>query len=220
MIGSVFLSKDMAKVSHEFVAVIAHGQPNHGEGDHIVGGKKKHLCNIYDVSTCKTHENMASALQQKKLLKGVRGTPTHIIFNPHTLAELARSHGQSASQIEESIKVAQKTLGKPITWKDFSKMQSTLDDATAKFEAKDYRGALKTLKGYKSKGMKSLDARAKSLKEEIMAAGQALIDEAKKCLDGNDKKTAQKLLRDVTKGFSGTELQKEAQKLLKECKEE
>jgi FimV-like protein len=210
----------MAKTSREFVAVIAHGRPNHGEGDHIVGGKKQHLCNIYDVSTCKAHENMSSALSQKGLLKGVRGTPTHIIFNPHTLEELARSNYQSASQIEDSIQVAQKSLGKPVTWKDFSKMKSTLDDAQAKLEEKDYRGARKALKGYKSKGMKSLDARAKSLNDKIMAAGQALIDEAKKCLDAGDKKKAQEHLREVTKGFSGTDLQKEAQNLLKECKED
>ncbi|MEN8149951.1 MAG: hypothetical protein ABFS86_09015 [Planctomycetota bacterium] len=210
----------MAKVSREFVAVIAHNRPSHGEGDHVVAGKKKHLCNIYDVSSCKSHEDMSKALQGKNLLKGVRGTPTHIIYNPGTLEEISRSHRQSASQIEDSIKVAQKQLGKPVTWKDFSKMKSTLDDAQAKLAAKDYRGALKALKGYKSKGMKSLDARAKSLREEIMAAGQALIDEAKKLLEEGDKAGAQKLLRKVTKGFSGTDLQKEAQALLKKCKEE
>ena len=220
MIGSVFLSKDMAKPSQEFVAVVGHNRPNHGEGEHIVNGQKKHLCNIYDVSSCKSHENMAQALQQKNLLKGVRGTPTHITFNPHTLEEISRAHGMTSGSIEKMIEEAQKKLGKPVRYKDFAKMRETLDDAKAKFEKKDYRGALKVLKGYKSKGMKSLDAESKTLKEEIMAAGQALIDEAKKALETGDKKEAQKLLREVTKGFSGTDLAKEATKLLKEAKEE
>ena len=220
MIGSVFLSKDMAKVSQEFVAVIAHGRPNHGEGEHIVNGQKKHLCNIYDVSTCKSHEDMSAALQRKNLLKGVRGTPTHITYNPHTLVEISRAHGMNSGSIEKMIEGAQKTLGKPVRYKDFAKMRKTLDDAKAKLEKKDYRGAFKALKGYKSKGMKSLDAEAKSLKEEIMAAGQALVDEAKKAIESGDKKGAQKLLREVTKGFSGTDLAKEATKLLKEAKEE
>jgi TolA-binding protein len=210
----------MAKTSQEFVAVIAHNRPNHGEGEHIVQGKKKHLCNIYDVSSCKAHENMSSALQQKNLLKGVRGTPTHITFDPHTLEEISRAHFMSASQIEDTIKEAQKKLGKPVTYKDFSKMKDALDEARAKLSEKDYRAAFKALKGYKSKGMKSLDAEAKAINDELMAAGKELIANAKKALESGDKKEAQKLLREVTKGFGGTDLAKEAQKLLKEAKEE
>lgn len=220
MVGSVFPHKTLVKFSMEFVPVMAHRTTDHKSGDYIVNGKKKHMCGIYDLDDCKQHEAMSAELAKKSLAKGVRGTPTHIIYNPHNFEELGRAHHMTASQIEDQVKAAQKKLGKPIAWKDFSKMKSTLDDAQTKFEAKDYRGALKALKGYKSKGMKSLDTRAKTMMDEIMAAGQALIDEAKKCLEAGDKMTAQKHLRDVTKGFSGTDLQKKAQELLKECKEE
>ena len=57
-------------------------------------------------------------------------------------------------------------------------MRETLDSAKAELKDKDYRGALKALKAYKSKGMKSLDAEAKAIREKIMAAGKELIDYA------------------------------------------
>jgi hypothetical protein len=219
MIGSVFLSKDMAKPSHEFVAVVAHNRPNHGEGDHIVHGKKVHLCNIYDVSSCKAHEDMAAALQKKNLLKGVRGTPTHIVYNPHTLEELDRTHGMSASQVENQIEKAQKKLGKPVRWREYMKMREPLDKAKEELADQDYRGALRALDDFEAKEMKSLSAEAESLKEEIMAAGKKLLSKAKEALEAGDKKEAQKLLREVKKNFGGTELDEEATKLLKESKE-
>ena len=36
MVRSVFAHKDMAKLSNEFVPVIAHSRPNHGEGEFII----------------------------------------------------------------------------------------------------------------------------------------------------------------------------------------
>jgi len=220
MVRSVFSHKTLTKFSFEFVPVMAHRTTDHKSGEYMVNGKKRQMCGIYNLDTCKEHETMSGELSRKNLLKGVRGTPTHIIYNPHSMEELGRAHGMSAGQIEDMVKGAQKKMGKPVAYKDFSKLKATLDDAKAKLEKKDYRGAMKALKGYKSKGMKSLDDQAKTLKEEIMAAGKSLIDEAKKALEAGDKKGAKKFLREVTKGFSGTDLAKEAQGLLKQTKEE
>ena len=108
MIGTVFLNKDAVRISHECVTVIAHGNTDHGEGEWVVGREKEHLCNIYDLPTCKAHEDLRTALGQKGLLKDVRGTPTHIIYNPHDLTELARTHHMTLGKIEDAIAEAQK----------------------------------------------------------------------------------------------------------------
>jgi len=220
MVRSVFSHKDLTKLSYEYVGVMSHNRPNHGEGEFLVKGEKKHLCNIYDISSCESHEKMSSALSAKNLLKDVRATPTHIWYDPNTLEEIGRANYMNVSQIEDAIEAAQKKLGKPVRHKDFSKMRETLDDAKAKLAEKDYRGALRALKGFDAKGMKSLEAEAKALNEEIVKAGKSLIEEAKKALEKGDTKEAQKLLREVTKGFGGTDLAEEATELLKKAKEE
>ncbi len=108
MWGTVFSHQDITKLSHDFVAVIAHGNPDHGEGEFVMGGKVQHLCKVYDVPTCKSHEDMRNALSQKQPLKDVRGTPTHILYNAKDMTEISRSHSQSVGQMESSIVAAQK----------------------------------------------------------------------------------------------------------------
>jgi hypothetical protein len=221
MVRSVFSHKDLTKLSLEYVGVLSHRTTNHKSGEYTVAGKKKHMCGIYNLPDCKSHENMSGALSQKGLLKDVRGTPTHIVYNPHDMTELTpRAHYMNVSQIEDAIKAAQKKLGKPVKYKDFAKMRETLDTAKAELSDKDYRGALKALKAYKSKGMKSLDAEAKAIREKIMAAGKELIEKAKTALEAGDKDAAMKHLREVNKGFGGTDLAKEAKKLMEKAKEE
>jgi TolA-binding protein len=220
MARSVFPHKDLAKLSYDFVPVIAHGNPDHGEGDFIYGKKKTHLCKIYDVPNCKAHSDMGSELSRRGLLKGVRGTPTHIMFNPHDLSEISRAHGMSVGQIEDAVEDAQKKLGKPIRYKDFQKMRKALDEVKASIEKGDYRKALKGLKSFDAKGLKSLEAEAKKLSEETMDAGGKMIEAAEAALEAGDKKKAGKLLKDVTRHFSGTDLAKKAKSLLDQMKEE
>jgi hypothetical protein len=214
MAETVFPSKDLAKLSHEFVAVIGHGSPDHGEGDFVVKGEKKHLCNIYDLPDCKAHEAMAAALQRKGLLKDVRGTPTHIIYNPHDLTEISRAHYMAVSQIEDAIAEAQKVLGKPVRWREYEKMRSTLDAARGFVAEKDYRKALKELKGFDAGSMTNLESEAKAIHEEILEAGRAIVAEAKDLIENGDKDKAKGLLRDAKRDFAKTEVEEEAKTLL------
>jgi FimV-like protein len=213
MAETVFPSKDLAKLSFDFVAVIGHGSPDHGEGDFVVKGEKKHLCNIYDLPDCKAHEAMAAALQRKGLLKDVRGTPTHIIYNPHDLTEISRAHYMAVSQIEDAIAEAQKVLGKPVRWREYEKMRTTLDTARGLIQEKDYRKALKELKDFDAAGMDNLEAEAKALNEQIVEAGHALLDEAKALIESGDHKKAKDLLRDVKRDFAKTDVEDEAKTL-------
>ena len=213
MAETVFPSKDLAKLSFEFVAVIGHGSPDHGEGDFVVKGEKKHLCNIYDLPDCKAHEAMASALQQRGLLKDVRGTPTHIIYNPNDLTEISRAHYMAVSQIEDAIAEAQKTMGKPVRWREYEKMRTTLDTVRGFLAEKDYRKAQKELKGFDAAGMTNLESEAKKLNEEILEAGRALVAQAKDLIEAGDKSKAKDLLREVKRDFAKTEVEEEAKTL-------
>jgi hypothetical protein len=214
MAETVFPHKDLAKLSFEFVAVIGHGSPDHGEGDYVVKGEKKHLCGIYDLPDCKSHEAMASALQQKGLLKDVRSTPTHIVYNPHDLTEISRTHYMAVSQIEDAIAEAQKTLGKPVRWKDYEKMRSTLSAARGFLAEKDFRKALKELKGFDAGGVTDLEAEAKALHEEILEAGRAIVARAKELIEAGEADKAKDLLHDVRRDFAKTEVEAEAKELL------
>ena len=215
---TVFSHKDIIKLSHECVAVVGHSNPDHGEADFNVGGKKTHLCNVYNLPSCKSHEDMRMALSQKNLLPGVRGTPTHIIYNAKDMTEISRSHSQNVSGMEDSIAAAQKVLGKPISWKKFSKMQKSLDEAEAFIAEEDFRKASRALKGFDANGMESLEQRAELLRASIIEAGNARIEEAKAKLEEGDKSGALKLLRNISRDFSGTELADEAKKLMAEAK--
>jgi hypothetical protein len=219
MIGTVFLHKDAVRVSHECVAVIAHGNADHGEGEWVVGRKKQHLCNIYDLPSCKAHEDLRQAMAEKGLLKGVRGTPTHIIYNPHDLSELARTHHMTLGKIEDAIAEAQRTLGKPVTWREYSKAREDLEEAKAHFEEQDYRKAMKSLKGFDSRGLEGLEAEAEKLRADLLAAGEAKIEEARRLIESGENKAAIKILREVSRDFSGTDLAKTAKELIAEAKE-
>lgn len=219
MARTVFPHKDLAKLSYDFVPVIAHGNPDHGEGDFVVKGKKTHLCKIYDVASCELHTNMAPELSKRGLLKGVKGTPTHIMFNPHDLSEISRAHGMSVGQIEDAVKDAQKQMGKPVRYKDFQKMRKILDEAKAQVEKGDYKKALRAAKGFDAKGMKSLEAEAKAIETAVMEAGKKLLEEAKAALESGDEKQASKILKELTREFSGTDIGKEAKTLLESTKE-
>ena len=218
MWGTVFSHQDIARLSHDFVAVIAHSNPDHGEGDFIMGGKTQHLCKVYDVPTCEAHVAMAGALQKKNLLSGARGTPTHIIYNPNDLTEISRSNYQSVSQIEDAIAAAQKVLGKPITWKEFSKLTKSLDDAEAALAEEEFRDALKAMKGFDAKGLTGLETRAGSINERILEGGRAKLEEGRKLLAENEAGKALKIFRDVMRDFKGTDLEAEAKDLLAEAK--
>ena len=52
-----------------------------------------------------------------------------------------------------------------------------------------------------------------------MAAGQKMLEEARIALESGDEKKAAKLLKEVTRHFSGTDLAKEAKPLLEQTKE-
>ncbi|MHC4469383.1 MAG: hypothetical protein ACYTDY_10280 [Planctomycetota bacterium] len=220
MARTVFSHKDLAKFSLEFVPVMAHGNPDHGEGDFVVGGKKMRLCRIYDLPNCKSHADMRGAVAQRGLLKGVGGTPTHVIYNPHDLTEISRANYMNVSQIQDSINDAQKKMGKPVRYKDFQKMRKTLDDVKAAADKADYRKALRGLKSFDAKGMKSLADEAEKLRGKIMEAGKKMLEDAKAALEAGEKKQAGKLLKDVTRHFAGTDLAKEAKTLLDRTKEE
>lgn len=217
---TVFRHQDIAKLSHDFVAVVAHSNPDHGEGEFIVGSKVQHSCKIYDLPTCKSHEDMRNALSQRDLLKGVRGTPTHIIYNPHDLTEISRSNYQSVSDIEDAMAGAQKVLGKPITWKEFSKLQKSLDDAEEALAEEKFRNAFKALKGFDAKGMTGLVTRSEALIEKIMAAGQAKLDEGSKLLEEGEAGKALKIFRNVARDFKGTDLEDVAKDLIAKAKAE
>ncbi len=215
---TVFSHKDIIKLTYEFVAVVAHGNPDHGEADFNVGGKKTHLCKVYNLPSCKTHEDMRVALSQKRMGTDVRGTPTHIIYNPRDMTEISRSHSQSVGQMEDSIHAAQKVLGKPVTWKVFSKMRKSLDEAEAYIAEDDFRKASRALKGFNANGMESLELRAETLRASIVEAGNARLEEAQAKLDEGDKSGAIKLLRNISRNFAGTEVADEARKLMAEAK--
>ena len=215
---TVFSHKDIVKLSHEFVAVVGHGNPDHGEADFRVAGKKTHLCNVYNLPSCKSHEDMRNALSQKNLLKEVRGTPTHILYNAKDMTEISRSHSQSVSSMEDSIRAAQKVIGKPVAWKTFSKMQKSLDEAETFIAEEDYRKASKALKGFSANGMESLEQRAETLRNAITEAGNAQLEEARAKLEEGDKSGAIKILRNINRDFAGTDVAKEAKKLMAEAK--
>jgi len=179
MAESVFPSKDLAKLSYDFVAVIAHNRPNHGEGDWIHQGEKKHLCNIYDVSSCKVHEQMAMELQKKNLLKGVRGTPTHIMYDPHDLTEISRAHGMSVSDIEDAVKAAQRKLGKPILWRVYGKLKAELEEIRKLVAEDELRDALRDLKRFDAEEIEAIETEAKELREAVFEAGRKKIAEAR-----------------------------------------
>jgi hypothetical protein len=220
MAKSVFSSKDLAKLSYEFVPVIAHGNTDHPSGDYVIGREKKHMCGIYDVADCKQHEAMVQALSAKQMLKGVSGTPTHIIFDPRDMSEISRAHYMTVGNIEDAIAEAQKKLGKPIRYKDFKKMRETLDDASKQIDEKDFRGALRTLKGFDAEGMKGMEAEAKTLDERIHTAGEEMLAKARELIDAGDADEASKLLREIGRQFSGTEIADKAKELKAEAKKD
>ena len=219
---TVFSHKDIIKLSYDFVAVVGHGNTAHKEGDYVVNGKKEHLCEVYNLPNCKSHEDMRNEMNRRNLLPGVRGTPTHIVYNPHDLKEISREHGQSVSAIEKQIAAAQKTLGKPITWKDYSKTRKPLDEARELLsgDKPDYRKALRALKGFDAKGMKALELEVEQIKNEILAAGEKGLADARELIEAGDKGKATKLLRTLARDFAGTDIESEAKKLLAEAKAE
>ncbi len=87
---TVFSHKDIIKLSYEMVAVVGHSNTDHVEADYRVAGQKTHLCSVYNLPSCKSHEDMRNALSQKNLLKEVRVTPTHIIYNAKDMTERAK----------------------------------------------------------------------------------------------------------------------------------
>jgi hypothetical protein len=163
---------------------------------------------------------MRMALDRKGLLKGARGTPTHIIYNPNDMTEISRSHRQTAGQMKDSLIAAQKVIGKPITWKSFSKMTKSLDEAEEHIAEEDYRKAARSLKGFDANGMQSLEERAAQLRAQIQEAGEAQLEKAREMLEAGDKSGALKLLRTIAREFSKTEIEKEAKKLIAEAKQQ
>ena len=220
MVRTVFSHKDLAKLSYEFVPVIAHGTTDHASGEYIIGREKKEMCGIYDVASCKQHEAMVQALSAKQMLKGVKGTPTHIIFNPHDMSEISRAHGMTVGNIEDAIAEAQKKLGKPVRYKDFVKMRETLDSASKLIEAKDYRGALRALKGFDAGGMKGVEAEAEGLNARIVKDGEEMLAQARELIDAGETDKALKTLKEVGRQFSGTEIAKKAKALQAEAKKD
>jgi hypothetical protein len=216
---TVFSHKDIVKLSYEFVALVGHGNPDHGEADYNVGGKKTHLCNVYNLPSCKSHEDMRTTLTQKNLLPDVRGTPTHILYNPHDMKEISRSHSQTVGSMTDSIVAAQKVLGKPITYKAFSKLTKNLDEAEAFIAEEDFRKAMKAMKGFDAKGLESLVARAAELQAKIDGAAEARLGEARKLIDEGENGKALKLLRNVLRDFSGTDYADKAKELIVVAKE-
>jgi hypothetical protein len=213
MARSVFSSKDLAKLSYEFVPVIAHGNTDHPSGEYILGREKKHLCGIYDVSDCKVHEQMVQALSSHHMLNNVGGTPTHIIFNPHDMSEIARYHGMAVKNIEDAIEEAQKQLGKPVRYKTYVKLRETLDEAAGLVKEKKYRSALRQLKGFDPEGMKGMQAEAEGLMAQVLEAGEKMLEEAKGHIDAGEKEAAEKLLKEVSREFSGTDVADKAKEL-------
>ena len=219
---TVFSHKDIIKLSYDFVAVVGHGNTAHKEGDYVVNGKQTHLCEVYNLPSCKAHEDMRNEMSRRNLLPNVRGTPTHIVYNPHDMKEISRTHGQSVSDIEDQIGAAQKTLGKPITWKEYGKTRKPLDEARGLIsgDKPDYRKALRALKGFDAKGMKALEAEAENIRNEILAAGEKGLTEARELIAADEKSKALKLLRTLSRDFAGTEIEPEAKKLMAEAKAE
>jgi hypothetical protein len=215
---TVFSHKDIVKLSYDFVAVVGHGNTAHKEHDYVVHGKKQHLCEVYNLPNCKSHEDMRMTLSQKNLLPGVKGTPTHILYDPHTMKEISRAHFQSVSAIEDMIAAGQRALGKPITWKAFSKIRKDLDDAKEQADEGDYRKALRSLKKFDAEGIKSLEDEAKALAEQIDEAGKKMLEEGRALLESGDSKGALKILRKVDREFHGTDIGKEAKDLIAEAK--
>lgn len=221
MAENVFPSKDMVKLSMDFVAVIAHNDDGHTEGDYIVNGEKKHMCGIYDLPDCQSHKQMAQAVSQKGLAPGMRGTPTHWIFDPKDLSTpLHTAHSMSASQIEDAIAEAQKKIGKPVLWKDYSKMSKAIEETKRLIAEKDYRKALAELKDLDPKGLANIEAEKKALTEQIFEAGRALLKEAEELIDGGDVAAAKKILLSVRSEFNRTPVEDEASALLDKLKDE
>ena len=219
MVRTVFFHKDIGRISREFVAVVAHSNPDHGEGDWIVGRSREHLCNIYDLPSCRSHEEMRTELSKRGLLKGANSTPTHIIYNPHDLSELARTHFMTAKNFEDKNAEAQKVLGKPVRWKHFAKARGTLDEARTLLETEDYRKCLRALKGFDAMGMKGLQSEAEKLEADVLATGEARLEEARGLIDGGEAGKAIKLLRGVSRDFAGTEAAKTAKALIARAKQ-
>jgi len=219
---TVFSHKDIIKLSYDFVAVVGHGNTAHKEGDYVVNGKQTHLCEVYNLPSCKSHEDMRTEMSRRNLLPGVRGTPTHILYNPHDMKEISRSNSQNVSGMEDSIAAAQKTLGKPITWKEYSKTRKPLDEARELItgDKPDYRKALRALKGFDAKGMKALEVEVEQIRNEILAAGEKGLADARELIAAGEKSKALKLLRTLSRNFAGTEIETEAKKLTAEAKAE
>lgn len=221
MAENVFPSKDMTKLSFDMVAVIGHTDDGHTEGDYIVNGEKKHMCGIYDLPDCQSHKQMAQALSQKGLTPGMRGTPTHWIFNPHDLSkEISQAHGMSSSQIENAIAEAQKAIGKPVLWKDYAKMVKAIDEAKRLIAEKDYRKALAELKDLDPKGLANIEAEKTALTEQVLEAGRARVKEAEELIDSGDVAAAKKILLSVRTEFGRTPVEDEAKALLDKLKDE
>jgi hypothetical protein len=220
MVGAVFFHKNAVKVSHEFCAVVGHGNTDHANGDYVVGGKKTHLCSIYDMPDCSIHEKMREELGRRDLLKGVTGTPTHIFYNPKDMTELSRFHSASMSQIETALATAQQALGKPVTWKEYAKIRKSLDEARTACEAGENRKALKALFDFDAKGMENLKSEAELLKGQVMAAGEKSIGEAIGLIEAGEKAKALKILRMVLADFAGTDLADKARELIPQAKDE
>ncbi|MCU0727495.1 MAG: hypothetical protein MUE73_17190 [Planctomycetes bacterium] len=220
MVGAVFFHKDAVRVSHEFCAVVGHGNTEHANGDYAVAGKKVHLCSIYDLSDCSEHEKMREELSRRDLLKDVKGTPTHIFYNPKDMTEISRFHSASMSQIENALEIAQKAMGKPVVWKEYQKIRKSLDEAKTAFEAGERRKALKALGDFDPKGMESLKGEAEVLKGQILAAGEKSIEEAVSLIETGDKAKALKILRAVLADYAGTDLAEKARELIPQAKDE
>ncbi len=220
MVRTVFSHKDAARVSHEFCSVVGHGGTNHPNADFMVGGQKTHLCGIYDLPDCKSHEEMSGTLSQRGLLKDVRGTPTHILYNPHDLTEISRAHGMTLGNIEEAVAAAQKVLGKPVPWKEYQKILKPLEDAKTAFAAGDARKALKALGDFDPKGVEALKTQADALRAEIFAAGEKRLEEAKGLIEQGEKAKALKILRDVAADYAGTDVADKAKELIPQAKTE
>lgn len=218
MVRTVFSHKDAFAVSHEFVSLVAHGNTDHPQGEYLMGGRKMHLCGIYDLPDCKAHEDMRAVLGRKDLLKGVAGTPAHIFYNPHDLTELSRANYMSLKDFEDHAAAAQKVLGKPITWREWTKLRKPLEAARELLAKEDYRKALRELEDFDPQGRESLTAEGEALRGEILAAGRARLDEAKALLEQGENGKALKILRDVSRDFPDTEVGEEAKKLIPQAK--
>jgi predicted negative regulator of RcsB-dependent stress response len=153
------------------------------------------------------------------MLEGVNVTPTHIVYDPRDLKEISRANTMSAKQIEDAIAEAQKKIGKPVRWREYSKLRETLDAASKYVGEKDWRKALKELRDFDPGEMKNLATEADALRKQILDAGRARLDEAKAAIEAGDTKKAGEVLREVRRDFGGTEIEDQAKELQATLKE-